>query len=234
MKLVIFDVDGTLTDTNGVDDDCFLQAFEDALGITEISDDWENYPHTTDSAIALHVFQTKFARAPQIEEIQKHKTCFLELLQMRCLTNPALFEEITGAGEMLKRLRRENDWAIAIATGSRRDAVRLKMNAAKIESDDLPIASADDGLSREEILQIAAATALKVYNQIEFEKIVSVGDGIWDVRTAANLKIPFLGIGDEKAAEKLRQAGANIVLENFADYSLFLSSLGSATVPAQR
>jgi phosphoglycolate phosphatase-like HAD superfamily hydrolase len=234
LKLVIFDVDGTLTDTNGVDDDCFLQAFEDALGITEISDDWENYPHTTDSAIALHVFQTKFARAPQTEEIQKHKTRFLELLQMRCLTNPALFEEITGAGEMLKRLRRENDWAIAIATGSRRDAVRLKMNAAKIEGDDLPIASADDGLSREEILQIAAATALKVYNQPGFEKIVSVGDGVWDVRTAANLKIPFLGIGDEKAATKLRQVGANIVLENFADYDLFISSLGSTTVPAQR
>jgi phosphoglycolate phosphatase-like HAD superfamily hydrolase len=231
LKLVIFDVDGTLTDTNGVDDDCFLQAFEDALGITEISDNWENYPHTTDSAIALHVFQTKFARAPQTEEIQKHKIRFLELLQMRCLTNPALFEEIAGAGEMLKRLRRENDWAIAIATGSRRDAVRLKMNAAKIESDDLPIASADDGLSREEILQIAAATALKVYNQPEFEKIVSVGDGVWDVRAAANLKIPFLGIGDEKASAKLRQAGANIVLENFDDYDLFLSSLESADVP---
>jgi len=232
LNLVIFDVDGTLTDTNGVDDDCFLQAFEDALGITEISTDWENYPHTTDSAIALHVFQTKFERAPQIEEIQKHKTRFLELLQMRSLMNPAQFVEIAGAGEMLKRLRRENDWAMAIATGSRRDAVRLKMNAAKIAGDDLPIASADDGLSREEILQIAVKMALKVYNQSEFEKIVSVGDGVWDISTAANLEMPFLGIGDEKTAGKLRQAGANIVLENYADYDLFLSSLESATVPA--
>lgn len=233
MKLVIFDVDGTLTDTNGVDDDCFLQAFEDALGITDISDDWENYPHTTDSAIALHVFQTKFERAPQAEEIQKHKTRFLELLQMRSLVNPAQFVEIAGAGAMLKRLRREKDWATAIATGSRRDAVRLKMNAAKIGGDDLPIASADDGLSREEILQIAVKVALKVYNQPEFEKIVSVGDGVWDVRTAVNLGMRFLGIGDEKTAVKLRQAGANIVLENYADYDLFLSSLENADVPAQ-
>ena len=233
MKLVIFDVDGTLTDTNGVDDDCFIQAFEDALGITDISDDWENYPHTTDSAIALHVFQTKFNRAPQTEEIQRHKTRFLELLHIRSMMNPELFKEIAGAGEMLKRLRRENDWAIAIATGSRRDAVRLKMKAAKIEDDDLIIASADDGLSREEILQIAAATALKVYSQTEFEKIVSVGDGIWDVRTAANLEMPFLGIGDKETATKLRQTGVAIVLENYADYDLFLSSLESADVPAQ-
>jgi len=233
LKLVIFDVDGTLTDTNGVDDDCFLQAFEDALGITDISDDWENYPHTTDSAIALHIFQTKFDRAPQAEEIQKHKTRFLELLQIRSTLNPALFEEIAGAGEMLKRLSGENDWAIAIATGSRRAAVRLKMKAAKIDGDDYPIASADDGLSREEILQAATAMALKVYNQSEFEKIISVGDGVWDVRTAANLKIPFLGIGDEKTAAKLRHAGASVILENFGDYDLFLSSLESATVPAQ-
>jgi phosphoglycolate phosphatase-like HAD superfamily hydrolase len=233
LKLVIFDVDGTLTDTNGVDDDCFLQAFEDALGITDVSDDWENYPHTTDSAITLHVFQTKFDRAPQIEEIQKHKTRFLELLHIRSMINPALFVEIAGAGEMLKRLRSEKDWAIAIATGSRRDAVRLKMNAAKIECDDLLIASADDGLAREEILQIAVTMALKVYNQSEFEKIVSVGDGVWDVRTAANLKMPFLGVGDEKKAAKLRQVGASIVLENFDDYDLFFSSLESATVSAQ-
>jgi beta-phosphoglucomutase-like phosphatase (HAD superfamily) len=232
LKLVIFDVDGTLTDTNGVDDDCFLQAFEDALGITDISTDWESYPHTTDSAIALHVFQTKFDRAPQDEEIQKHKTRFLELLQIRSMMNPAQFVEITGAGAMLKRLRRESDWAIAIATGSRRDAVRLKMNAAKITGDDLPIASADDGLSREEILQIAVKMALKVYNQLEFEKIVSVGDGVWDVRTAANLEMLFLGIGDKKTAVKLRQAGANIVLKNYADYDLFLSSLENAVVPA--
>ena len=232
MKLVIFDVDGTLTDTNGVDDDCFLQAFEDALGVTEISDEWENYPHTTDSAIALHVFQTKLERAPQAEEIQKHKTRFLELLQRRSLMNPAQFEEIAGAGAMLKRLRRENDWARAIATGSRSDAVRLKMNAAKIKEDRLPIASADDGLSREEILQIAVKMALEVYNQSEFEKIVSVGDGVWDVRAAANLEMPFLGVGDEKTAEKLRRAGAAVVIKNYADYDLFLSSLESADVPA--
>lgn len=231
MNLVIFDVDGTLTNTNGVDDDCFLQAFEDTLGITDISADWENYPHTTDSAIALRVFQTKFDRAPKIEEIQKHKTRFLELLQIQSAAKPELFEEIKGAGEMLRRLRREKDWVIAIATGSRRDAVRLKMKAAKIVGDDLPIASADDALSREEILQIAMQMALKVYNQLEFEKIVSVGDGVWDARTAANLKLPFLGIGDEKTAKKLRQVGANLTLENFTDYDLFLTSLESATIP---
>lgn len=166
MKLVIFDVDGTLTDTNGVDDNCYLQAFEDAFGITDIGTEWENYPHTTDSAIALRVFQTKLNRAPQVVEIQKHKTRFLELLQTQSLMNPASFREIAGAGEMLKRLRRENDWAIAIATGSWRDAVQLKMNIAKIPSDDLPIASADDALSREEILQVAMKRALVFYNQL--------------------------------------------------------------------
>lgn len=224
-------MDGTLTDTNGVDDACYLKAFEDTFGITEINADWESYPHTTDSAIALHIFQTKFERAPQAEEIQKHKARFLELLQIRSETKPAQFKEICGAGKMLEQLKREKKWAIAIATGSRREAAWLKMKTAKIEGDHLPIASADDGLSREEILQLARAKALKVYRQTRFEKTVSVGDGVWDVRTAANLKIPFLGVGDEKTAEKLRRAGANIVLENFADYDLFLSSLENAEVP---
>jgi phosphoglycolate phosphatase-like HAD superfamily hydrolase len=234
LKLVVFDVDGTLTDTNGVDDDCFLQAFEDALGITEISTDWENYPHTTDSAIALHVFQTKFARAPHAAEIDRHKTRFLELLQMRRAAAPAQFTEIAGAGEMLQRLRRENDWAVAIATGSRHDAVRLKMSAAEIEHADLPVASADNGLSREEILRFAIDLALEIYHQTGFEKIVSVGDGVWDVRAAESLGLAFLGIGDEETAAKLRRAGAGTVIENFTDYDLFLSSLTNAAVPQKQ
>jgi phosphoglycolate phosphatase-like HAD superfamily hydrolase len=216
LKLVIFDVDGTLTDTNVVDDDCYLQAFEDALGITEISTDWENYPHTTDSAIALYIFQTKFNRPPRAEEIQIHKARFLELLQMRSAADPAQFTEIVGSARMMKRLQCENDWVAAVATGSRRDAVRLKLSAAKIEADDLPIASADDGLSREEILQYAIVLASETSKHDKFEKIVSVGDGVWDVRAAANLNLPFLGIGGKESAGKLRIAGADSVLENLS------------------
>jgi beta-phosphoglucomutase-like phosphatase (HAD superfamily) len=40
MNLAVFDLDGALTKTNEVDDQCFVQAFADALGIQELSAGW--------------------------------------------------------------------------------------------------------------------------------------------------------------------------------------------------
>jgi phosphoglycolate phosphatase-like HAD superfamily hydrolase len=59
----------------------------------------------------------------------------------------------------------------------------------------------------------------------EFEKIVSVGDGVWDVRTAKNLNLDFVGIARGKRAGKLRQAGAEFLIEDFRDYKVFLEYL---------
>jgi len=42
MNLAIFDIDGTLTETNAVDEICFVQAFADAHAITEINTNWRN------------------------------------------------------------------------------------------------------------------------------------------------------------------------------------------------
>ena len=80
MKLAIFDIDGTLTNTNGVDDECFVKALAEAHAITEIDTDWATYPHTTDSGITLHIFQEKFGRHPEETELGKFKGCFVNML----------------------------------------------------------------------------------------------------------------------------------------------------------
>jgi hypothetical protein len=70
MNLAIFDIDGTLTDTNGVDDRCFIESLALALAITGIDTDWAGYPHTTDSGIMLRIFQERFGRGPVPDEIE--------------------------------------------------------------------------------------------------------------------------------------------------------------------
>jgi phosphoglycolate phosphatase-like HAD superfamily hydrolase len=97
--------------------------------------------------------------------------------------------------------------------------------------DDYPAAFADDGLSREEILQVAVSRAERLYQKDHFARIVSVGDGLWDVRTAHNLRFPFLGIGSGEREERLRQAGATHVIRDFADYSQLIYNLARADVP---
>jgi phosphoglycolate phosphatase-like HAD superfamily hydrolase len=231
VNLAIFDIDGTLTETDQVDETCFVQALADAHGITGISTNWAGYPHTTDSAITSHVFQEKFNRVPKEMELRKFKTRFVKLLEDYCLKNPALFAEIVGASGMLRRLNKELEWRVAIASGSWRVSAELKLKVARIELDDFPAAFADDGLSREEILKTAVLRAQLHYQQSHFTRIVSVGDGLWDVRTARNLRFPFLGIGSEKRRETLRRAGATHVIRDFANYAEVIHCLAEADVP---
>lgn len=231
MKLAIFDIDGTLTDTNGVDDECFVQALADSHGVTGISTDWSAYPHTTDSCITLHVFQERLGRPPAPDELVRLRQCFVNLLGERRRSDASLFAEIPGASAALNRLGQESEWALAIATGSWRESAMLKLSAAGIEVGEVPVASADDGLSREEILRAAAARALARYRQSSFEKVVSVGDGLWDVCAAASLGLRFLGVGGGESEVTLRRAGATHVIEDFADFTLLARRLDEAEIP---
>jgi phosphoglycolate phosphatase-like HAD superfamily hydrolase len=231
VKLAIFDIDGTLTNTNSVDDECFIKALAEAHAITEISTDWASYPHTTDSGITLQIFQDKFGRAPEDFELEKFKACFVNMLSEQYHSNSSSFISITGASVALSKLKQECDWVVAIATGAWRESALLKLRAAKIDLEGIPAAFAEDGLSREEILQSVVKKSLDQYRLSGFAKTVSIGDGLWDVRTARSLNFAFLGVGSGESAGILHRAGAKHVIEDFSDYDQLVAFLNEAEVP---
>jgi phosphoglycolate phosphatase-like HAD superfamily hydrolase len=231
MNLAILDIDGTLTETNAVDEICFLQAFADAHSITEINTDWIQYQYVTDSGIMFQIFQERFARPPADGELQNYKSCLVNLLETHRSRDSSLFAEISGASRALIRLNQETEWAVALATGCWRVSAELKLKAAGIEAEHLPAAFAEDGLSRETILQTAMSRAQRSYGQNHFERIVSVGDALWDVQAARNLSIPFVGVAKGDRGIRLRQAGATHVLEGYSDYEKLIDCLRRAEVP---
>jgi len=56
MQLVMFDIDGTLTETMKVDEECLVRSFVEVFGFTDIETDWSHYPHVTDSGIFHEVY----------------------------------------------------------------------------------------------------------------------------------------------------------------------------------
>ena len=231
MKLAIFDIDGTLTNTNSVDDGCFVNALVEAHSITGINTDWATYSHTTDSGITTQIFQEKYGRDPEEPELEKFKSCFVNLLSKQYASNSSSFAEIAGASVALNRLRQETGWAVAIATGCWRESALLKLRAAKIDVDGIPAAFAEDGLAREAILESAVSQSLRLCGVSCFDKTISIGDGLWDVRTARNLGFTFLGVGCGESAVMLNRAGAKHVIEDFADYDRFVRLLNTAEIP---
>jgi phosphoglycolate phosphatase-like HAD superfamily hydrolase len=231
MNLVLFDIDGTLTRTVSTDEDCFSSAYLEALGIPNINTDWSVYSHCVDSTICYEIIQSRLERPPKDDEIRRLKVCFVEHLRACALKDPLSFQPIPGAIDLLTHLRSSQDWMIAVATGGWECSARLKLELAGIDVGGIPLASADDGFTREEILTIAISRAKVQYGQDQFDRIVSVGDGIWDVVCASRMGMPFIGIAEGAQREKLRLVGARHVQQDYQDLDGFVRLLREADIP---
>ena len=232
MKLAVFDIDGTLTQTNRVDEICFLRALAETHGIVDPGPHWETCPHVSDSGMTQHLFRRLFGREARDEESRAIKTRLVDLLEEHHLIDQSFFAEIPGAAETFNQRAQSRGWARAIATGCWRPSAEMKLRAASISYEGVPAGFAEDGVAREAIVSAAIARSRVSYRRENFDRIVSVGDGVWDVRTAARLGLAFVGVGGGAQAEALREAGAKHVIPDFEDVDRFFSLLEEAEVPA--
>jgi phosphoglycolate phosphatase-like HAD superfamily hydrolase len=220
MRLVLFDVDGTLTDTMAVDARCFLRSFVDVCGFTNVDADWSRYTNATDPGIFQEVFESRVGRAPSAAEATKFYEHFIGLL--RAAAHAEAFASVRGAPELLSRLKQSDDCRVALATGCWADSARIKMASAGMRYDDYISASADDAPERETIIRLAAQRAGE-----QLQRAIYVGDGVWDANACRRLGIAFIGIGAGAQADRLAGAGAAHVLPDFSDVNRFLTAVGS-------
>lgn len=228
-RLAIFDIDGTLTATNAVDDECYLRAVGETLGVDCSGVDWSEMPHVTDSGIARHLWTRYRGQSPEPGELKGLQRRFLTILRGELAKAPDRFVAIVGAPEIFQHLR-SSGWYVALATGGWRESAAVKLGAAGIVPTDVPMACADDAESREDIVQLACRRAEEAAGT-RFRLVVSVGDAPWDVRTARSLGLPFVGIGTGIVEERMRAAGATTILPSLGDSTAVLRALASAACP---
>lgn len=230
MNLAILDIDGTLTDTGDVDTECFLNALRDSFALADIEIDWSIYTHATDAGILEELFQRHFKRSPAKAEIAHMQKSFVGHLQRMHSHNNSAFSSVAGAEGFLTHLDRNSAWASVVATGSWALSALFKLRAANLPVA-CPIISSDDGTSREVILKKAIEVSQNFYHVKTFSRIVSVGDGVWDVRTARSLRLPFVGIGRGASADRLRYLGVSNVLPDFMNLDAVFKALAEAVEP---
>ena len=85
-----------------------------------------------------------------------------------------------------------------------------------------------DANTREEILLKCIDLSKNQYGVTKFEKSVSVGDAVWDLKTAGNLKLGFIGINKP---EKFKDHEDCRVMQDFSNRELFMQYLEEAIVP---
>jgi phosphoglycolate phosphatase-like HAD superfamily hydrolase len=222
MHLVMFDIDGTLTETMKVDEECFVRSFKDVFNFADIDTDWSYYPRTTDSGIFHDVFTSRIGRSPTAQEVSRFREHFIQLLAAASAQSP--FAPVAGVDRFLFRLAQGGSHRVSLATGGWRDSARLKMASAGMCFDDHPAASADDALDRESIMRLSEQRAAERYGG-SFACTVYVGDGVWDARACRSVGIPFIGIGTGNRATRLFAEGAVCVFPDFSNADMFLRTV---------
>ncbi len=214
MTGVIFDIDGTLTDSTKVDDHCFFKAFEGVFGFDISNSNWSEFQIVTDWGICEEILFKAQNRNPKNTELERLKIEFTRLLEEESRRDPNQFREIPGASNFIKKLDEKFQIPLGIATGSWEKPARIKLEAIGIDADKYAFSNSSKFKRREEILKDTIARLNHKYPNT-IDRFVYFGDGIWDYKTCSNLGIDFIGI-DNHQNGKLKNEGAEIV---FSDLS---------------
>ncbi|MFZ5518338.1 MAG: HAD family hydrolase [Candidatus Zhuqueibacterota bacterium] len=227
MKLIMFDVDGTLTDTTAVDARCFIVALNDAFRIAVAEIDWSKYKYVSDEGLSSEIFEEHFHRPPTREEMERVKNSYVRALQREIAASRNCSLEIPGAVAAMQRLKQLPQYAVSIATGCWKESAALKLQTAGFDFEKIPMASSSDSIERTVIMQMVLDRAREQYRTDHFEQVVYVGDGVWDATASAELNYQFIGVGVGAEKEKLIRAGARVIIPNYLDFELFEKLLTS-------
>jgi len=228
-SLALFDVDGTLIESMEFDADCYAEAVRRVLKIESVDTDWSHYRDVTDAGILAEIHRMNFNREIGPTQARKVKESFVRTIKARLRSENIRLKPLPGAGEALRALQASDRWAVTLATGGWRESAEVKLRNAGLAAGDLYIFSANDSISRPGIISLAVQAMRKSEKARRFEKIVYIGDGVWDVWAARERKIAFLGVG--AGAKKLLQEGAGRVVRDYSDLKRFLQALETCTIP---
>lgn len=229
MRVILFDIDGTLTATTHADNDCYKAAFETTFGFPLPTTDWHCYKNVTDVGIIQEVMEKSGRPSATAEAIGQFEERYVEELAQSFTRQPEGFTEVPGAHALLETLRAAQGVAIALATGGMRRTALFKLRQIGVDGTTMPGAFANDAISRADIARIAIQRT-----GVTPSDVVYIGDGAWDVSTAAELGIRFVGVCSEYSRERLAASGATAILEDYTDPLRTFAAIESATVPRRQ
>lgn len=219
MQLIIFDVDGTLTQTNNLDDRCFKQALENTFNVKPEYLSWTEFSHVTDQCIAEEFIEQHTGRKATTNDIQTIQDNYRQIIEKE----KEQINIIPGANEFLELLKNKEQTQIALATGCWKISASIKLDSVGIDYSDIPFGNSDGILSREDIVKSAIKLSEEKH-QCTFDQMLYFGDGSWDFKTCNNLNIPLIGI-DFEGTNKLQGLGVKHVFQDYSKPNEILASI---------
>lgn len=194
-KLIVFDIDDTLTKSENQHQKAYVDTMK-AFGVKEVDQNWKSYTHHTDSYILKKNYERNFSKPFDLSLISDFESEMTRIIK----TLPET-QEIHGAAKAVRFFMDETVYGVCFATGSLLEPAYVKLAQSEIPFIPKLVVGSNDFYEREQIVKSAIENAKDFYKVDIFEDIISVGDGIWDLKTARNLNIHFIGILDKNLAD---------------------------------
>lgn len=230
MKLVMFDMDGTLTDAFALDENCYVLAIEQALGLPGVKTEWDTYTHTTASHCLEEIVRRHRGHAPTAAESHAVQARMVALMTDITRRTGRRTREVPGAAAGIRELQRRG-YAVAIASGDWESTARHKFASAGIPFEDLPAAFCDVANPRTDIMRTALARAARHHGRERFDRVTYVADAAWDVRACRELGWPLVGVTAGEFPSRLPALGVTHVVPHYLDFDTFLAAVEQAEVP---
>ena len=212
MKLLIFDIDGTIIDSVKTDDKCFILTFKELFQIDLTHVDWNDITNVTDTGLTIEIFERWFNRKPEKEEVENVKSYFKNLLK----NHTPHFIEIEKSLSFIELASMQSEFEIGFATGGWKETAELKCNSVGLNLNNYIFKSSNDHYNRGKIIEFVIEEALVKHDLKKFESITYFGDGVWDFKTTQAIGIDFIGV-DYTNNGKLKDLGVKKILKNFID-----------------
>lgn len=208
-RLIVFDIDGTLTDSVDIHHRAFYKSLHE-LGVKEIDKEFHDYKHYTDLHIAKVIFEKD-----RNEPFSQEKALEFEELLLKNM-NSSSVSEIKGAFKLIDHLKTDQDFSFCFATGSMLLPALFKLESSLLNVNKELVIASNNIEERERIVQTSIEKCKDFYQIGKFDQIISIGDGLWDLKTAENLGLEFIGVG-EKNRKSLESNGATVVCTNLEE-----------------
>ncbi|MBI3291420.1 MAG: HAD family hydrolase [Elusimicrobia bacterium] len=228
MKLLLFDVDGTLVSTGGAGVRALNRTFEQLYEIPEAMSAIDP-AGKTDPAIVREIFHERLERDCSEDELQTVCQAYLRVLPEE-VSQSTQYRVMPGVTEFLRVARSRQHVMIGLGTGNLEVGARIKLERADL-NDFFPFGGfGSDSEDRSEVLRIAAWRAQDRGGcGLNREAVFVIGDTERDIEAGRKAGMTTVAVATGHAdVKRLRRAEPDFVLSDFRDAAPLLEAIEAA------
>jgi phosphoglycolate phosphatase len=216
IRILLFDIDGTLVSTGGAGAVAWKRAFDELYGIPADIGEYTD-AGMTDPDVGAKTFEGVFNRDPTPHELAQLVQRRLEYLP-EAVSESQGYKVLPGVPERLKQLSRDGH-LLGIITGNGDGAAHIKLQRANLNRWFTFGAYASAGVDRAGIVRRAVERGEAMLGEdVPNAEIYVIGDTPLDIQAAHAVECTAIGVATgryDRAA--LEEAGADHVLETLEE-----------------